>query len=478
MKILFSMRHFGFVRMYETVLRDLADRGHTVVVAGEQRQAPGTLRNVEELAKAHPSIEWSHALTPTHDLWYDLARVVRLWLDYLRFFRPEYDAAPKLRARAEEQMPRAIVETTARAPFRWPAGRRLLQRILGAIERAIPSNAGVDRFLMEQRPDVVLLTPLVYLGSAQVEVLKSAKALGLRTGLCVGSWDHLSSKAFIRDLPDRVFVWNDTQKREAVDLHGVPAARVVVTGAQCYDHWFDRRPSRSREAFCASVGLPADRPFILYVCSALFLGSPSEAEFVSEWAQRVRADEDPALRDAPILIRPHPARSDDWARVDLSDMPNVAVTPPANPVDEATRGDYFDALHYSHAVVGLNTSAFLEAGLLGKPVFSLLLPRRPDCYAPHEASTPTWRTCVPSWQAPRRLTATRASSNRSSGRVAASRRQPRSSSRPCRRWAISCLRPLRRPARLPASSVSRSTRLRACRGGSFRQRSSCSRPTA
>ena len=40
---------------------------------------------------------------------------------------------------------------------------------------------------------------------------------------CVWSWDHLSSKAIIRDVPDRLFVWNDVQKREALGHARRPA---------------------------------------------------------------------------------------------------------------------------------------------------------------------------------------------------------------------------------------------------------------
>ena len=48
--------------------------------------------------------------------------------------------------------------------------------------------------------------------------------------------------------PDQVIVWNETQKREAVRLHGVAPDRVRVTGAQLFDDWFDRTPGDSREA--------------------------------------------------------------------------------------------------------------------------------------------------------------------------------------------------------------------------------------
>ena len=164
--------------------------------------------------------------------------------------------------------------------------------------------------------------------------MTGVQTCALPISVCVWSWDHLSSKAIIRDLPDRLFVWNGVQRQEATTMHGVPDERVVVTGAQCFDRWFDRRPRRDRAAFAARVGLPDERPFVLWVCSALFQGSPSEAAFVLEWARRVRASSDPVLRDAAILIRPHPSRAAEWedrkstrlnsSHIPLSRMPSSA----------------------------------------------------------------------------------------------------------------------------------------------------------
>ena len=145
-------------------------------------------------------------------------------------------------------------------------------------------------------------------------------------------------------------------------MHGVPADRVVVTGAQCYDQWFDRQPSRRREAFCARVGLRADRPFVLYVCSSLFRGTAERAGVRRAVdPARCARSADPRLKDIGILVRPHPARLDEWKHVDLSGYQNVAFWG-AHPVDAEAKDDYFDSMYYSAAVVGLNTSAFIEAG--------------------------------------------------------------------------------------------------------------------
>ena len=156
-------------------------------------------------------------------------------------------------------------------------------------------------------------------------------------------------------------------------MHGLPEERIAVTGAQCFDKWFDRKPSRSREAFLNRVGLPDTGPYLLYVCSSLFRGTANEPRFVERWLQSIRASADPRLRDIPILVRPHPQRLDEWESIDLSGYRDVVLYG-AHPIDEDSQNDYFDSLFYSQAVVGVNTSAFIEAAIAGRPVYTVLLP--------------------------------------------------------------------------------------------------------
>jgi hypothetical protein len=59
----------------------------------------------------------------------------------------------------------------------------------------------------------------------------------------------------------------------------------------------------------------------------------------------------------------------EWVAVDWSSIGNIALFGPP-PTDEAARTDYFESLYYSSAVVGITTSAFLEAAVVGRPVMS------------------------------------------------------------------------------------------------------------
>ena len=373
MKILFFARHFTYLRNFESVLTALAERGDQVHVAVERDEAFGGREMLDLLMARYPQITTGWGPDRSDDR-YAAATKVRLTLDYLRYLEPAYDETPKLRTRAEERVPRAMLALLRVPPFSGAAGRRRLASLLTAMERAVPIDPAIDAYIRQQSPDAVLITPLVgVVASPQLDYLYTAMALGIPTGLCVWSWDHLSSKALIRTVPDRVFVWNPTQRREAIELHGVPAAQVAVTGAQCFDRWFDRSPSRTREAFCRHVGLPDDKPFLLWVCSALFRGSPVEAEFVTRWIAELRQSGHPALRDVNILVRPHPSRLKEWEQVDLSALPRVALWG-GNPVDVDSRNDYFDSLHYSIGVAGLNTSAFIEGAIAGRPVYTILLP--------------------------------------------------------------------------------------------------------
>jgi hypothetical protein len=372
MRILFLARHHGYFRNYESVLRTLAERGHALHLAVERDEEIGGLTLVSQLAAEYPHVTFGEAPTRADDEWLWIAGRLRLGLDYLRYQHPVFDQARKLRSRARERTPGVFVAlgTTVRTLGGW--SRRVVSAALRTLERAVPGDRRIERYVESHRPDAVLITPLIDLGSSQIDYLRAARALRIPTALCVWSWDHLSSKALIRESPDRIFVWNQTQKDEAISLHDVDPQRVVVTGAQCFDQWFDRSPSRDRAAFCRERGLDPSRPLLLYVCSALFAGSPVEAGFVVRWAQAIRESGPAVLRDAGILVRPHPSRTAEWADLDLAALGLVVWG--RNPIDAASRADYFDSLYHSDAVIGLNTSAFIEAGILGRPVHTIVMP--------------------------------------------------------------------------------------------------------
>ncbi len=259
-----------------------------------------------------------------------------------------------------------------------PVVVRGLLRILAACEAAIPSDAGVERFVEKASPDAVLVSPLIQQNTQQTDVFKSARALGVPGVLCVASWDNLSSKGLVRIPPDVMTVWNETQRREAVEMHGVPASRISLTGAQQFDRWFGREPTSRREDLCRRLHVRPDRPYVLYVGQTRQdLDDAAEVKFVRQWIGALRSAPQPELRELAVLIRPHPSNARSWDKADLSELGDVAVWKRKNPLPVKTedRADYFDALYYSAAVMGTNSSAMIEAAIIGRPVHTVALPR-------------------------------------------------------------------------------------------------------
>lgn len=373
MRILFSVRKPSNVRHYESVLRALASRGHEIDLVrepfGDDEWPPFVLA----LTNACPGIRLETLPATAKDEWWELAMQFRRARFFLRFLGPAYLNTPALLKRARKRAPRSAVRLAEH--FGYP-GRWLLGHLLNFLELSTRTLGIYRDFLSKRRPDVVVLTPLVVLKTAQLDLARAAIELGMRNVFAVASWDHLSSKDQLDFAPQQVIVWNETQKREAVEHHHLDPTRISVTGSQVFDEWFDWRPSTTREGFCQRVGLRSDRPLLLYVGSSLLEESPPEPTFVARWARYVRESGYPALRDCGILVRPHHERGSSWRRMNLAGLENIACWPRvgASPVDARSKADYFDSMYHAAVVVGLNTSAMIEAAILGRPVHTVLLP--------------------------------------------------------------------------------------------------------
>jgi hypothetical protein len=374
LKLVFFMRHRGYVRNFESLLAGLAERGHEVVVAFGDAATPWLDSQTVHSIAEHPAVTFRSGprLAGPRVV---LGRRLRMSRDYLRYLGPAYANAEALRARARRRAPRSVRALVRLPGVRSPSGLERLDRALGRLERSVPRPKEIDRFLRDEAPDAVLVTPLIELGSPQTPLVRAARALQIPVALCVASWDNLTNKGLIREELDLVAVWNEPQRREAVELHGVPPERVVATGANAYDHWFDWTPSTTRDEFCAQVGLPGDAPFVLYLGSSPFI-APDEVPLVERWLRFLRGHPEPQLRELGVLIRPHPQNAAQWKQVDLTPLGRVTVHPRGgdDPVTDAAKSLYYDSIHHSAGVVGINTSALIESAIVGRTVYTLALP--------------------------------------------------------------------------------------------------------
>ncbi|MDX9702296.1 MAG: hypothetical protein RBU23_04525 [Candidatus Auribacterota bacterium] len=374
MKILFFMLHPGYMRYYHTTVSELARRGHTIHLSFDipAKQAKDKLD--EKVSAEFPG---RIIVTQTPKFvckWFNLSRAVSWAIDYLRYLTPVFKNAFRLRKRVEVKMHPLFTKMFTQTPVfsSLPAVTAAI-KIFIVFYNHIPVPSMLKKYIEKIDPDIVLVTPLVTQGSFQGDYVKASRLLGIPVAYCVASWDNLTSKGLIKGKPDKVILWNETQKNEAQTMHGINPSSIKCTGAQNFDAWFHRKPSTSRENFCRNAGLDPDKPFFLYLCSSNFM-APNETKFVTGWIEAIRGSDNPHIAQAGILIRPYPEHVKQWEQVDYTGLPNVAIWPPAGeyPLTDQSISNFYDSIYHSWAVVGINTSAMIESAIIGRPILTIM----------------------------------------------------------------------------------------------------------
>jgi hypothetical protein len=376
---------------YIETLRLLIDRGHRVTVAvqdtgeGEEHRLAGRIHSSHFRVLACPAARI--------DEWAGTALTVRRLRDALHYLQAAFTGSSALQTRFVQKLRQELeldVETPALVDFlrtvpSEPKAR--LDRVLRLAEDSIPTSSLFDEFLRTETPDIVLVCPLVHFGPGQADVVASARRLGIPVWMLLFSWDNLSTKGRMHVEPDLMFVWNEQQRAEASALHGFPASRVVVVGAPRFDAFFALRPAMTRDQFHEPLGLDPLAPTVLYLCSSPLV-APDELPFVRRWIAALRGSSWAGARRTNVLVRPHPAVPllPEWMPLEPHAWPGARrlVAGIAHPFDDARAvvlqtpledpSGLYESLVHSSAVVALNTTAELEAGIVGRPVFTI----RPD----------------------------------------------------------------------------------------------------
>ena len=383
MKVVFVMRTPFFLKNFTSGLQELLKRGHEVqVVFSEPMTGRVGEHLVADSAQMLPGVSMA-AMPPPAGSRSDLVTLLATLLDVLRYDHSEYDDAPKLRKRANSKSASRLLVRPLLKLARGVAFGVGLGRVESFLKRCldhVPPPRALVAWLRAQQADVLLISPLTPIGSEQAAWVLAARRAGIRVVYCMYSWDNLSNKGLMRPQPDLAVVWNATHLDEAVKLHGVSADSVRCTGAQGFDLWFETRPSSDRHSFCERVCLDPSHAFLLYTCSSVFVGGKQEFPFVEGWLEALRKHPDPEVASIGVLIRPHPQFAAVWEAADYSRFGNVVVYPKkgAIPFSGEAQFDYYDSIHHSLAVVGINTSAMVEAAIIDRPVMTISDPSYAD----------------------------------------------------------------------------------------------------
>lgn len=260
---------------------------------------------------------------------------------------------------------------------RWLKNRSI-QKSLRILEQSFPAVSLVRRHIQQQMSDVLVVMPLMHPDSIDVEYLKAAKQLGIPVLYSMPSWDNISTKGTFHGQPDYAVVWNDALADELSRNHDFDRGKIFVTGAPRFDHLIDTVSERllPRSEFCRMAGLDDSRDYILYVGSTFLVTNDitvnrDESVLMLDVADALANDE--RTRDINVLVRPHPTNRFVLESLRANPRPNLVVFPASGeiPDTEDKREKFHNTIFHSLAVVGVNTTAFIETSALDKPCITL-----------------------------------------------------------------------------------------------------------
>lgn len=334
------------------VIRERADTCVVLVVRSEKRAfyeqaygGPNVAVETLDLApsRAHEAfLFFTRFATPTHSL--DLyRRELRRNGDYLRY---------------------------AAAVFMgWIGSSHATQRLLRWIESSFPIPRAVDELLDRARPDLVVAPTLVV--ANELAVAKAAKQRRIPTLGIVKSWDTFTTKGAILFFPDRLFVYNEMNRAEAVHYFGYPNAHIRIIGFPQFDIYHRADMRTTRDEFCRRAGLDPQKKIILYGPAGDWM-TPDDVPVLKQVAAWVAAGE---FGPATLLVRQNPGCASATEGVALT-LPGVVHERPGHAVGRSGQWEFDleDVKHLLntllHADVNINwaSTLTLESSLLDRPI--------------------------------------------------------------------------------------------------------------
>ena len=205
MKVLFVIRSTSHFHYVQSVLEALFRRGHDVEALFEKTKEKWIKGEytlpIEEFKTRFPSFIYGQAFSRS-DHWRHVVMPARVLLNYRRYLFAK-NQSDYFRERNVKYLPFIL-----RLFLKFPGAHFLMRSdIVAKLLNVVEENAGVDPTIFQQvknsKADIVLATlgGMRY-GTMDLDYLKAAKILGIKTAVLALSWDSVSNKAYLQIKPD------------------------------------------------------------------------------------------------------------------------------------------------------------------------------------------------------------------------------------------------------------------------------------
>jgi len=278
-------------------------------------------------------------------------------------------------------------EAVAKKTIRWIRAKRLLaSAIAPSMVRPATRYDLTDRWIAHPHADEIFdrYKPSLLVASSpglifsEVPLLRTAARRRVRSMAVDPSWDNFTNKLLPVRHVNRLIVWNDLMKQQAVELHGYSPSEVRIAGVPQWDLYFRDGTIASREAFFREIGADPSRRLITVTTT------PRELYPHHDHVLRVllRAIATGAWRQpAQVLVRLHP-RDELAAYTEFEGAAHVILEKPFRSTVKAGDGLAIDitadnqrhlanTMRHSDVVVNVASTLAIEASIFDTPVVNV-----------------------------------------------------------------------------------------------------------
>lgn len=248
----------------------------------------------------------------------------------------------------------------------------IMPRIDSLVYRKRPYKEIFDR----HKPDFVFV-PDVH-SMQDVTVIREARRQRIMTIGMPGSWDHFPKK-FEPLRADKLMVWNEVNKKEAIELQDYKESDIIVTGASFYDIFTYNKLLMSRNEFLSKFGLDKNRKIIFFASGTKY--SPYDGDTVDIILKFVKENE--LSVPSQIFLRPYPGVKSDHDKFDKFAGEKFIYTDwiePKKIFGQSAHAWYpnFDSIahflnciYHADIIVNAYSSVSVEASVYLKPIINV-----------------------------------------------------------------------------------------------------------
>lgn len=278
-------------------------------------------------------------------------------------------------------------EALAKGSVRWVKAKKLIASIVSpSLVRPATRYDLSDRLvshpwaeaLCDRYQPAMLVVSNPGLILSEVPMLRVAARRGIRSVAVDPSWDNFTNKLIPVRRVNRLIVWNDLMKEQAVALHGYLPDEIRLAGTPQWDLYFQPGVLVPREAFMRQVGAdPAKKlvtlttsPAELYPHCDHVINTLVAAQAAGRWTHPTQ-----------ILVRVHPR--DDRARyAEFDHMPGVIIEKPFRQTVRAGDGMAVDVtadsqrhlantMAHSDVIAQVASTIAIEAAIFDTPIVNI-----------------------------------------------------------------------------------------------------------